>query len=198
MKKDALKNEEIDVNDINFEKLMIIYRVALEKAKILLVNLQEETNTNSEYNGIDKIFSRIKKPDSIIDKMLKKGYPLTYQSLIENINDIAGIRIICNSNQEIYKVVDKIENIKEIKILNKKDYIKNPKESGYSAYHIIIEVPIYLQNNKVWVKVEIQIRTLSMDSWANIEHGVSYKGTTKISNKDSRNILETKYKIKII
>ena len=186
MKKVALRNQEVYVDDINFEKLMIIYRVALEKVRILLVNLQEEVNNNSEYDIISDVLWRIKEPDSIIDKMLRKGYLLTYQSLIENINDIAGTRIICMSKKDVYKIVEKIENIKEIQILKRKDYIKKPKETGYSAYHIIAEIPIYLQDKKVWIKVEIQVRTSAMDFWANLEHGVNYKGTLKMSRKDNR------------
>ena len=151
MKKDALKNKQIDVNDIDFEKLMIIYSIALEKMKRILVNLQKETNNNSEYDVVTNVFSRIKEPSSIIDKMIKKGYPLTYQSLIENINDVAGARVICMSEKDVYKIVKEISKIEEINIIKKKDYIKKPKKSGYSAYHIIVEVPIYLENKNVWI-----------------------------------------------
>lgn len=184
MKKVALRNQEVYVDDINFEKLMIIYMVALEKVRILLVNLQEELN--NKYDIVSDVLWRIKEPDSIIDKMLRKGYLLTYQSLIENINDIAGARIICMSEKDVYKIVEKIENLKDIKILKRKDYIKKPKETGYSAYHIIAEVPIYLQNKRVRIKVEIQVRTSAMDFWANLEHGVNYKGPLKMSRKDNR------------
>lgn len=163
MKKVALKNQEVYVNDINFEKLMIIYGVALEKVRRILLSLQEEINNNSEYNVVTNVFYRIKEPDSIIDKMIKKGYSLTYQSLIENINDIAGARIICISEKDVYKIVKEISKIQEINIIKKKDYIKKPKKSGYSAYHIIVEVPIYLENKRVWIKVEIQVRTSAMD-----------------------------------
>ena len=186
LKKDALKNKQIDVNDIDFEKLMIIYSIALEKMKRILVNLQKETNNNSEYDVVTNVFSRIKEPSSIIDKMIKKGYPLTYQSLIENINDVAGARVICMSEKDVYKIVKEISKIEEINIIKKKDYIKKPKKSGYSAYHIIVEVPIYLENKNVWIKVEIQVRTSAMDFCANLEHGVSYKGLSKMSKRDSR------------
>ena len=186
MKKVALRNNEVYVDDINFEKLMIIYGVALEKVRRILLSLQEEINNNSEYNVVTNVFYRIKEPDSIIDKMIKKGYLLTYQSLIENINDIAGARIICMSEKDVYKIVKEITKIQEINIIKKKDYIKKPKKSGYSAYHIIVEVPIYLENKKIWIKVEIQVRTSAMDFWANLEHGVSYKGLSKMSKRDSR------------
>lgn len=189
-----LKNKEVAVNDINFEKLMLVYSIALEKVKNIALGLQEKINYENNYNIITNVSSRIKNPESIIDKMIRKGYNLTYQSLIEKVNDIAGLRIVCISEKDVYKVVKEIGKINEINILKKKDYIKKPKESGYSAYHIILEVPIYLENNKVWVKVEVQIRTISMDFWANLEHGIRYKNASKVSKKDS-NVLKIYAKI---
>lgn len=181
----ALKNKKVTVNDVNFEKLMLVYSIALEKTKNKMLELQEELNRKNNCNIITNISSRIKAPNSIIDKMIKKGYSLTYQSLIENINDIAGLRIVCVSEKDVYRVVKKIANIDEIHIIKKKDYIKKPKESGYSAYHVIVEIPIFLEEKKVWVKVEIQVRTMAMDFWANLEHDVNYKSETKLSKKDS-------------
>jgi len=181
----VLRNKEVRVEDVNFEKLMLVYSIALEKVKNLILELQENLNNQNAYKLISNISSRIKTPESIIDKMIKKGHSLTYQSLIENINDIAGIRIVCISERDVYRIVKQINKLDEINILKKKDYIKKPKESGYSAYHIILEVPIYLENKKVWVKVEVQIRTMAMDFWANLEHGVKYKSNSNISNKDS-------------
>lgn len=183
MKKCIFKKEEVYVNDINFEKLMIIYSIALEKVKLLLVSLKEQINEKSEYDVIEKVVSRIKEPNSILDKMIKKGYSLTYKTLIEKINDIAGARIICNSEEDVYKIVGEIKRLENIRILKSKDYIKNPKESGYSAYHIVVEVPIFRETQIVWVKVEVQIRTLTMDYWANIEHDISYKRNKKSIKK---------------
>lgn len=182
----VLKNKEVIVNDVNFEKLMLVYAIALEKTKNKMLELQEELNNQNNCNIITNVSSRIKAPDSIIDKMIKKGYSLIYQSLIENINDIAGVRIVCVSEKDVYKIVKKIASMDEINVIKKKDYIKRPKDSGYSAYHIIVETPIYLEENKVWVKVEIQVRTMAMDFWANIEHGVKYKSNSKVSKKDSK------------
>lgn len=185
LNKVVLKNKEVTINDINFEKLMLVYSIALEKTKNKILELKEEINNKSNCDIITNISTRIKSPDSIIDKMIKKGYSLTYQSLIENVNDIAGLRIVCISEKDVYKIVKKIADMDEINVIKKKDYIKKPKESGYSAYHIIIEIPIYLEEKKVWVKVEIQIRTMAMDFWANLEHDVNYKSETKLSKKDS-------------
>lgn len=188
MKKNGLKNRKIYVEDVDFKKLMIIYSMALQKANVILEGLREKINNKKENESIKNISVRIKEPDSIIDKMMKKGYILTYKTLIEKINDIAGARIICNSEQEVYKIVKEIERLKEIKILNRKDYIKKPKKSGYSAYHIISEIPIYLENTKVWIKVEIQIRTIDMDLWANLEHDISYKKVKKFPVKYIENV----------
>lgn len=190
----VLKSKELKVNDVNFEKLMMVYSIALTKTKNIIEELKDKVNSERRYNVITNISCRIKNPDSIIEKMIRKGYSLTYQSLIENINDIAGLRIVCVSEKDVYRIVKQISKLNEINILKKKDYIKKPKESGYSAYHIIIEVPIFLEEKRVWVKVELQIRTIAMDFWANLEHGVKYKANSKISKKDS-NLLKLYAKI---
>lgn len=194
MQKVALRNKPVYIKDDYFEKLMLVYSIALAKMKNIIGELTQKINNENQYNIITNISSRIKSPDSIIEKMIKKGYSFTYQSLIENINDIAGLRIVCVSEKDVYRVVKQITKLDQINILKKKDYIKRPKESGYSAYHLIVEVPIYLEDKKVWVKVELQIRTMAMDFWANLEHGVKYKASSKISKKDS-NLLKMYAKI---
>ena len=154
---------------------MIVYYTALIKTKDIIEKLLKNMENEICYNIAENISYRIKNPDSIMDKMIKKEYDLTYQSLIENINDIAGLRIVCKSEKDVYIIVKEIEGLKEMKILKRKDYIKNPKESGYSAYHIILYVPIYLKDNRICIKVELQIRTTDMDFWANLEHEAKYK-----------------------
>lgn len=188
IKEIVLENNKIVSTDQNFEKLMIIYTLALAEAKKRILKLQEYLNNKNNYDVITNISSRIKEPNSIIDKMNKKGYSLTYESLIENINDVAGLRIVCTSEKAVYEIVKNILEIKDINIIKKKDYIKKPKDSGYSAYHIIIEVPVLIKENKIWVKVEVQIRTLAMDFWANIEHKLRYKSNSKISRKNSNKL----------
>lgn len=185
MKKVALRKQEVHINDVNFEKLMLVYSIALTNIKNVIGELTEKINNEDGHNVVTNISSRIKKPDSIIDKMIRKGYELTYKSLIENINDIAGLRIVCVSGKDVYGIVKRICNLDEINVIKKKDYIKKPKESGYSAYHIIAEVPVYLEDKKVWIKVELQIRTMAMDFWANLEHGVKYKSSLTISKRES-------------
>lgn len=181
----SLKDNQIISKDDNFEKLMMIYTLALAEVKKNILELQQKLNGKNNYDTITSISTRIKEPKSIIDKMNKKGYSLTYKDLIENINDIAGLRIVCTSEKAVYEIAKEISNIKNMNVIKKKDYIKRPKKSGYSAYHIIVEVPVIIQENQIWVKVEIQIRTLAMDFWANIEHKLKYKNLNKISHQNS-------------
>lgn len=166
----------------------MVYTIALAETKKKMLLLQNKLNKKNTYDVITNISTRIKETTSIINKMNKKGYDITYKDLIENINDIAGLRIVCTSEKAVYEIVKEIQNMKDINVLKKKDYIKNPKESGYSAYHLIVEVPVIIKENKIWVKVEIQIRTLAMDFWANIEHKLRYKTENKISKKNSNKL----------
>lgn len=167
---------------------MMVYTIALAETKKKMLLLQNKLSKKNTYDVITNISTRIKEPTSIINKMNKKGYDIIYKDLIENINDIAGLRIVCTSEKAVYEIEKEIQNMKDINVLKKKDYIKNPKESGYSAYHLIVEVPVIIKENKIWVKVEIQIRTLAMDFWANIEHKLRYKTENKISKKNSNKL----------
>lgn len=167
---------------------MMVYTIALAETKKKMLLLQNKLSKKNTYDVITNISTRIKEPTSIINKMNKKGYDITYKDLIENINDIAGLRIVCTSEKAVYEIEKEIQNMKDINVLKKKNYIKNPKESGYSAYHLIVEVPVIIKENKIWVKVEIQIRTLAMDFWANIEHKLRYKTENKISKKNSNKL----------
>ncbi len=175
-------------NDDEYKSVMEIYYAALIKTKNIIKDLQKELNKYAGYEIIHDVTSRIKSYDSIINKMKKKKINFTYEELIENINDIAGIRIICMSEEDIYKIVKILSSMQEINVIKEKDYIKNCKKSGYSAYHLIIEVPIYKEDKRVWVKVEIQIKTMAMDFWSCIEHKVKYKSSKEISKRDSKRL----------
>lgn len=175
-------------NDDEYKSVMEIYYAALIKTKNIIKDLQKELNKYAGYEIIHDVTSRIKSYDSIINKMKKKKINFTYEELIENINDIAGIRIICMSEEDIYKIVKILSSMQEINVIKEKDYIKNCKKSGYSAYHLIIEVPIYKEDKRVWVKVEIQIKTMAMDFWSCIEHKVKYKSSKEISKRDSKKL----------
>ena len=180
--------KEIDYRNDEYKSVMEIYYASLIKTKNIIKDLQKELNKYVGYEIIHDVTSRIKSYDSIINKMKKKKINFTYEELIENINDIAGIRIICMSEEDIYKIVKILSSMQEINVIKEKDYIKNCKKSGYSAYHLIIEVPIYKEDKRVWVKVEIQIKTMAMDFWSCIEHKVKYKSSKEISKRDSKKL----------
>lgn len=168
-----------------FEVIMVIYQIALENTLKRLINLKNIINNHYNYEVIAGITGRIKSPESIEGKIRNKKVDNNYKSMIENINDIAGVRIICNYKDDIYKIRNIIRKQKDIRILKEKDYIKKAKKSGYSAYHIIAEVPVKIKEKTIPIKVEIQIRTVLMDFWANTEHKVKYKTKKKLSNIDS-------------
>lgn len=179
-------NQTLKVEDKTFEKLMFIYSIAIRELETKIGILKDEFKIFYDYNLIDHVNTRIKNPESIIHKMKKRKIPLTYKNMIEDINDIAGIRIVCPLKKDIFSIRNLIQKIPGINILKEKDYVTYPKKSGYSSYHLILEVPITLSRQNVYVKVEIQIRTIAMDFWASLEHKVKYKPEEKISQKESK------------
>lgn len=183
------KEEKLDVKEEPFEKLMFFYKSALKQLELQMEIIKEEFKLMYNYDLIDHVETRIKEPKSIIKKMEKKKYEKTYLNLIEKINDIAGIRIICNLKDDIFFIKDLIKQIPDIHILKEKDYVTNPKKSGYSSYHIIVEVPVKLTQRTIYVKAEIQIRTLAMDFWASFEHKVKYKTDKDVSKKTSKELV---------
>ena len=183
------KEERLDVKEEPFEKLMFFYKSALKQLELQMEIVKEEFKIMYNYDLIDHIETRIKEPKSIIKKMEKKKYEKTYLNLIEKINDIAGIRIVCNLKDDIFFIKDLIKQIPDIHILKEKDYVTNPKKSGYSSYHIIVEVPVKLTQKTIYVKAEIQIRTLAMDFWANLEHKIKYKTEKNVNKKTSKELI---------
>ncbi len=182
--------KNIEINSKEFEKIMFIYKVAIKEINTKLEILKDEFKLFYEYDLIDHINTRIKSPESITKKMKDKNLNYTYKDMIKNINDIAGIRVICPIQKDIYSIRNLIMNIPGIKILKEKDYLKNPKKSGYSSYHMIVEIPVTLSQNLMYVKVEIQIRTLAMDFWASIEHGLKYKTDKEITKATSKELVQ--------
>ncbi|MGN1329859.1 MAG: GTP pyrophosphokinase family protein [Clostridia bacterium] len=179
--------EKIDKKANDFERIMLIYKSAIKVLKTKFDILNEEFDNFCEYNPIDHITERIKSPDSIIEKMNRKELELTYQNLVEQINDIAGMRIVCSFKDDIFKIVDIIENFQDIEIIERKDYVTNPKPSGYSSYHMVVKVPVNFTDKTIYVKVELQIRTVAMDFWASLEHKLKYK--KEISKKASKELV---------
>ena len=175
------KNEKLDVKEEPFEKLMFFYKSALKQLELQMNIIKDDL--------IDHIDTRIKEPKSIVKKMEKKKYDKTYLNLIEKINDIAGIRIVCTLKDDIFFIRDLVKQIPDIHVLKEKDYVTNPKESGYSSYQMIVEVPVKLTQKTIYVKCEIQIRTLAMDFWASFEHKVKYKTKNDVNPKMSKELV---------
>ncbi len=163
--------------------LMTYYECAILEVKTKLDVLNKEFMDNELRNPIEAIKTRMKSPASIIEKMERKGFELSIDSLEENLNDVAGIRVVCSFIDDIYKVADMLTSQDDIKVLMVKDYIKNPKKNGYRSLHLVIEIPIFLSTGKKFMKVEVQIRTIAMDFWASLEHEIHYKKSN--SNADS-------------
>lgn len=183
------KNEKLDVKEEPFEKLMFFYKSALKQLELQMNIIKDEFKLIYNYDLIDHIDTRIKEPKSIVKKMEKKKYDKTYLNLIEKINDIAGIRIVCTLKDDIFFIRDLVKQIPDIHVLKEKDYVTNPKESGYSSYHMIVEVPVKLTQKTIYVKCEIQIRTLAMDFWASFEHKVKYKTQNDVNPKMSKELV---------
>lgn len=178
----------LKLDERNFEMLISIYEKALDQTFETLMKIKQGLSKIYDYDIINNISKRIKTPKSIINKMEKKHYEVNFKNIIDNINDVAGIRITCPIKSDIYEVINIIRQIPNIKIVEQKDYIIKPKKSGYSGYHLIIETPVEIDSQKVPVKVEIQIRTMAMDFWATNEHKVRYKTNKKLSRIDSRKL----------
>lgn len=183
------KEQALDVKEEPFDKLMFFYKSALSQLQAQMNIMKDEFKVMYNYDLIDHIETRIKEPKSILKKMEKKKCQKNYINLIEKINDIAGMRIVCTLKDEIFFIKDLIKQIPDINILKEKDYVTKPKESGYSSYHMIVEVPVRLTSKVIYVKCEIQIRTLAMDFWANFEHKVKYKTEDTINKKTSNELV---------
>lgn len=157
------------------QRVMSYYKCALLEVETKFRVLDEEFSMRHERNPIDNIRTRIKSTESIVEKLQRKGYPMTLDSITENLNDVAGIRVICPFIDDIYLLADCLERQDDIQILKRVDYIRQPKPNGYRSLHLVVAVPIFLESEKRLMKVEIQLRTIAMDSWANLEHRLRYK-----------------------
>ena len=170
--------------------MMMMYSCAIKEIKTKLQVLNDELSIKRQRNPIEFIKTRVKQPDSIASKLRRKGYPVTVQSVFENLSDVAGVRVICAFIDDIYKVADMLTAQDDIELIKRKDYIKNPKESGYKSYHMLVSVPIFLSDSVVDTKVEIQIRTIAMDFWASLEHKIYYKFEGNAPDYISRELKE--------
>ncbi len=164
-------NEGID----SWESLMFLYNSALKEVTTKLEILNDEFVHVHKYNPIEYIKSRIKTPESIVKKLKRHELEVNVDNMINNINDIAGVRIVCSFTSDIYNIAEMIGKQNDLTVVYVKDYIRNPKPSGYKSFHMLVSVPIFLGEEVIDTKVEIQIRTIAMDFWASLEHKIYYK-----------------------
>lgn len=158
-----------------YRTLMSYYRCAIMEIETKFKVLNEFFSLEQERNHIETIKSRLKSPESVVEKIQRKGLPMTVEAIETNLYDIAGVRVICPFVQDIYILAECLLQQDDITLIRKKDYIKNPKANGYRSMHLIVEIPIFLKNEKRYMKVEVQLRTIAMDFWASLEHRLRYK-----------------------
>ncbi len=158
-----------------WRRAILLYDAALKEVNTKIEILNNEFKTVNRYNPIEHITSRIKSPESIAKKIRHSNRELTVENIVKYINDVAGIRIICSFTSDIYRIASAIAKQNDVQVLKIKDYITQPKANGYMSYHMIVAVPIFLSNEVINTKVEIQIRTIAMDFWASLEHKIYYK-----------------------
>ena len=168
--------------------LIALEIVLLVQGKTKLDILNKENKVSRKRNPIETIKSRIKSPDSIAKKLEKKHLPVTFESMMTNLNDIAGVRVICPYISDIYSVREMLLKQPDITLIHESDYISEPKQSGYRSLHLVIEVPVYLSKTEHNVRVEIQLRTIAMDFWASLEHELHYKNDADVPDSIRREL----------
>ncbi len=171
-----------------FQQIMMIYESAVEQVKTKLDILNNENKVRRQRNTIETIKTRIKSPESIAKKLADRNLPVTFDSMMDNIDDIAGVRVVCPYISDIYRVRDMLLRQPDITLVQQKDYIENPKDSGYRSLHLVVEIPVYLSKTNHNVRVEIQLRTIAMDFWACLEHELRYKTTAKVPDSVRREL----------
>lgn len=158
-----------------FQQVMMHYTCAIREVKTKLEVLNDELSVKNQRNPIEMIKSRVKKPLSIVEKLQRRGLEVSLESMVKNLDDVAGVRIICSFVDDIYEVAEMLVRQDDVKVIAVKDYIKNPKPNGYRSYHMIVEIPVFFSKGKTPMRAEIQIRTNGMDFWATLEHQLRYK-----------------------
>lgn len=165
-----------------FNQLMMEYQSAIVEVETKLQVLNGEFSQEYNRNPFESIKSRLKTPESIFEKLERKGYPITTESIREHLTDVAGVRVICSFPDDIYRLAELFVRQDDIILLERKDYIKHPKSNGYRSLHLILNIPIFLSKGKKYMKVEVQFRTIAMDFWASLEHKLKYK--KNVANAD--------------
>lgn len=173
-----------------YKELMAYYKCAMMEVETKFRVLNEELSLEYDRNPIETIKTRLKSVESIGDKLMALKAPITVDSIEHNLHDVAGVRVICGFPSDIYTLADAFLNQDDITLIEKKDYIANPKPNGYRSLHLIVEIPIFLHDEKKKMKVEVQFRTISMDWWASLEHKIRYKKDVKVSKEITEELRE--------
>lgn len=164
-------------------RFMMAYKFALDEIDTKIDILKQEFEYIHEYSPIEHVSSRLKTPESILNKVYRKKYPLTLSGIKENIRDIAGVRITCSFLSDIYKISDMLHRQKDLHVVEIKDYISHPKPNGYRSLHLLVQIPVFMSDREDHVYVEIQIRTIAMDFWASLEHKIFYKYNKEVPER---------------
>ena len=173
-----------------YRELMSYYRCAMMEVETKFNVLNEELSLQYDRNPIETIKTRLKSPESILEKLHRKNHPVTVDSIEQNLNDIAGVRVICAFPSDIYQLEEAFLKQDNIRLVERKDYIANPKSNGYRSLHLIVEIPIFLHDHKRLMRVEVQFRTISMDWWASLEHKIRYKKGLQESDHVDQELFE--------
>ena len=183
-------NEWMKKYAVPYRELMSFYTCAIMEVETKFRVLSEDLSFSFERNPIETIHTRLKSPESIMNKVMRRNIPLSVEAIEENLHDIAGVRVVCTFQSDIYMLAESFLRQDDVTLIEAKDYFKNPKPNGYRSLHLIVSVPIFLHNEKKSMKVEVQLRTLAMDLWASTEHMIRYKKDNYISPEDSQALLE--------
>ncbi|MBR4304291.1 MAG: GTP pyrophosphokinase family protein [Clostridia bacterium] len=177
------------VNGSDFARLMAYYKCAMMEVETKFNVLNTEYSLKLDRNPISSVKARLKKPYSIIEKLRRMDKEISLSSLEENLSDVAGVRVICAFQSDVYMLADALLKQDDVTLVRKKDYIQNPKPNGYRSLHLIVTVPIFLAHEKKVMRVEVQLRTISMDSWASLEHQMRYKKDTSFTDEMAQELL---------
>lgn len=173
---------------VPYKELMACYRCAMMEVETKFRVLSENLSLEDDRNPIEAIKTRMKSPDSIANKLRSRNLPLTVESIEENLNDVAGVRVICGFPGDIYRLSESFLRQDDVTLIERKDYIENPKRNGYRSLHLIVAVPIYLHDQKRHMRVEVQFRTIAMDWWASLEHQIRYKKEVSVTKESSKEL----------
>ena len=173
-----------------FREMMMMYMCAIREVKTKLEVLNDDLAIKNQRNPIQMIKSRVKKPASIVEKLKRRGHPVSVNSIVEHLDDVAWVRVICSFVDDIYTSAEMLARQDDVNVLMVKDYIRSPKVNGYRSYHMIIEIPVFFSDRKQKIRVEVQIRTIAMDFWASLDHQMKYKKNLDDSGEISEELKE--------